>query len=87
VSEAGSGGAVVTTPHWTPAGVLFGLLSTALAAGLAALAVTRPHLTAPHPWTDPVRRLQSGHLGDYVAWLVAGAALVGVLAWPSVLGG
>ncbi|WP_030381453.1 MULTISPECIES: complex I subunit 5 family protein [unclassified Streptomyces] len=87
VSEAGSGGAVVTTPHWTPAGVLFGLLSTALAAGLAALAVTRPRLTAPHPWTDPVRRLQSGHLGDYVAWLVAGAALVGVLAWPSVLGG
>jgi multicomponent Na+:H+ antiporter subunit D len=87
VSEAGSGGAVVTTPHWTPAGVLFGLLSTALAAGLAALAVTRPHLTAPHRWTDPVRRLQSGHLGDYVAWLVAGAALVGALAWPSVLGG
>ncbi|MGW4757092.1 hypothetical protein [Streptomyces chartreusis] len=42
VNEAGSGGAVVPAPHWSPAGVLLDLVSTALALGLAAVAVTLP---------------------------------------------
>ncbi|WP_406176543.1 hypothetical protein [Streptomyces sp. NBC_00996] len=86
VSEAGSGGAT-TSPHWTLAGVLLGLASTALALGLAALAVTRPTPLGERPWTGPLRRLQSGHIGDYVAWMLVGAMLPGALALPGILGG
>ncbi|GAA3836016.1 complex I subunit 5 family protein [Streptomyces phyllanthi] len=85
VNEAGSGGAV-TPAHWTPPGVLLGLVSTALAAGLATLAVTRPALLAEPGWAAPLRRLQSGHIGDYVAWTLLGTVLLGVLALPGVLG-
>jgi multicomponent Na+:H+ antiporter subunit D len=86
VNEAGSGGAVVTVPHWTPAGVLLGLASALLALGLAALAVTRPHLLSAPAWALPLRRLQSGHVGDYVAWLLVGATLLGALALPGLVG-
>ncbi|MFJ8362144.1 complex I subunit 5 family protein [Streptomyces sp. NPDC093984] len=86
VNEAGSGGAAVSV-HWTAAGVLLGLASTVLALALAALAVARPGLLALRAWTLPLRRLQSGHIGDYVAWVLAGAALLGVLALPAVLTG
>ncbi|MEU1599994.1 complex I subunit 5 family protein [Streptomyces sp. NPDC005708] len=86
VNEAGSGGAFAS-PHWNLPGVLLGLTSTALAAGLAALAVTRPQLLAEQRWTLPLRHLQSGHIGDYVAWVLAGAALLGALALPGVLSG
>ncbi|MFF4835768.1 complex I subunit 5 family protein [Streptomyces sp. NPDC001315] len=86
VNEAGSGG-VVTSVHWTPAGILLGLLSTLLAVGLAAVAVTRPKLLgAPHRLL-PLRRLQSGHVGDYVAWVLVGTTLLGALALPGVAGG
>ncbi|WP_267958793.1 hypothetical protein, partial [Streptomyces sp. NRRL S-146] len=34
----------------------------------------------------PLRRLQSGHVGDYVAWLLVGTSLLGALALPGVLG-
>ncbi len=86
VSEAGSGGAF-TSPHWTPAGVLLGLTSTLLAVGLAALAVTHRKGLPGEAWTGPLRRLQSGHIGDYVAWLLAGAALLGALALPGIVAG
>ncbi|MER6351703.1 complex I subunit 5 family protein [Streptomyces sp. NPDC001634] len=86
VNEAGSGGAVAS-PHWTTTGVLLGLTSTVLALGLAALAVTRPELLGERRWTLPLRHLQSGHIGDYVAWVLAGAALLGALALPGVLDG
>ncbi len=86
VSVAGSAG-VRTSPHWTPAGVLLGLTSTVLAAGLAAIAVRRPLTLAQRPWMESLRRLQSGHIGDYVAWLVAGAAPRGALALPGVFSG
>ncbi|MGW5606648.1 complex I subunit 5 family protein [Streptomyces sp. NPDC003753] len=86
VNESGSGGAAVSV-HWTAAGVLLGLASTVLALALAALAVARPGLLALRAWTLPLRRLQSGHIGDYVAWVLAGAALLGVLALPAVLTG
>ncbi|MFI6854103.1 hypothetical protein [Streptomyces sp. NPDC050416] len=67
--------------HWTPPGVLLGLASTALALALAAVAVTRPRGRAL-----PLRRLHSGHVGDYVAWLLVGTTLLGALALPEVLG-
>jgi multicomponent Na+:H+ antiporter subunit D len=87
VSEAGSGGVVVAPPHWTPAGVLLGLTSAALAVGLAALAVARPRLFAGAYRASPLRRLQSGHVGDYVAWLLVGTVLLAALALPGVAGG
>ncbi|MFE5812465.1 complex I subunit 5 family protein [Streptomyces sp. NPDC056479] len=85
VNEAGSGGAVVPAPHWSPAGVLLDLTSTALALGLAAVAVTRPGLLAAPDRALPLRRLQSGHVGDYVAWLLVGATVLGALALPGLL--
>jgi multicomponent Na+:H+ antiporter subunit D len=83
VNEAGSGGAFAS-PHWTAAGALLGLASTVLALGLAALAVSRPELLGERSWTLPLRHLQSGHIGDYVAWVLAGAALLGVLVLPGI---
>ncbi|MFG2127225.1 complex I subunit 5 family protein [Streptomyces sp. NPDC048751] len=85
VNEAGSGGAPAAV-HWSWAGALLGVLSTLLAVALAAAAVTRPGLLAAPDRALPLRRLQSGHVGDYVAWLLVGAALVGALALPGVLG-
>ncbi|MFJ5531973.1 complex I subunit 5 family protein [Streptomyces sp. NPDC093261] len=84
VNEAGSGGALAS-PHWTTAGVLLGLVSTALALALAALAVRRPELLGARPWTLALRRVQSGHIGDYVAWVLVGTVLLGALALPGIL--
>jgi multicomponent Na+:H+ antiporter subunit D len=86
VQEAGTGGLVLVSVHWTPLGVLLGLVSTALALALAALAVTRPRLLAAPDRALPLRRLQSGHVGDYVAWLLVGTTLLGALALPGILG-
>ncbi|MEU1271598.1 complex I subunit 5 family protein [Streptomyces sp. NPDC005799] len=86
VNEAGSGG-VIGSVEWTGPGVLLGLLSTGLAVGLAALAAVRPKLLTCPDWALALRRLQSGHVGDYVAWVLVGAALLGALALPGVLGG
>ncbi len=76
---------------WTAEGVALGVTSAALAAGLAAVAVWGPLLRGAGArrvrsgiavvvaaWR-PVRRLHSGHLGDYVAWLFAGIALFALL--------
>ncbi|MFF4394262.1 complex I subunit 5 family protein [Streptomyces sp. NPDC001480] len=86
VDEAVPGGATAAA-EWTPAGILLGLLSTLLAFGLAALAVTRPDRATAPDWARPLRRLQSGHVGDYVAWLLLGTTLLGALTLPGVLGG
>ncbi|MFI9245376.1 complex I subunit 5 family protein [Streptomyces sp. NPDC053086] len=85
VNETGSGGAHVLV-HWTVHGVLLGVASTVLAVALAGLAVTRPRWVAAPDWAAPLRRLQSGHVGDYVAWLLVGATMLGALALPGVLG-
>ncbi|MEU1535839.1 complex I subunit 5 family protein [Streptomyces fagopyri] len=69
-------------PHWSPAGLMLGFTSAALAAGLAAAAVLGPAPPEPQSWTAPLRRLHSGHIGDYVAWLLAGTVLLGALALP-----
>ncbi|WP_371649917.1 MULTISPECIES: complex I subunit 5 family protein [unclassified Streptomyces] len=74
-------------PHWNPPGVVLGLVSAVLAAGLAAAAVRGPARREPYRWTEPLRRLHSGHFGDYVAWLLAGTALLGALALPGILTG
>lgn len=66
-------------PAWSAAGVLLGLLSTVLAAALATVAVRRPDRLGGPDRFRPLRRLHSGHVGDYVAWLVAGASLLGAL--------
>ncbi|MEU6578593.1 proton-conducting transporter membrane subunit [Streptomyces sp. NPDC046805] len=74
-------------PHWSVHGVLLGLLSTVLAVALAAWALLRPASAWLSTWTGPLRRLQSGHIGDYVAWLVLGAVLLGALALPGTVPG
>lgn len=86
VGEAVPGGHPAPV-HWSLPGVLLGLLSSLLAAALALLAVTRPHWVTAPGWARPLRRLQSGHVGDYVAWLLLGATAVGALALPGLLGG
>ncbi|MEU0409664.1 complex I subunit 5 family protein [Streptomyces griseorubiginosus] len=86
VNETGSAG-VAASVHWTPAGVLLGLLSTLLAGGLAHLAVTRPEALAAPDRALWLRRLQSGHVGDYVAWVLVGTTVLGALTLPGMLGG
>jgi multicomponent Na+:H+ antiporter subunit D len=91
-------GAVAEVPtEWTVEGVVLGLVSTAVAVIGAALAVSgegrrgwyrripTPVTTVRKPAATALaglRALHSGHIGDYVAWLVLGVvaltALVGV---------
>jgi multicomponent Na+:H+ antiporter subunit D len=59
---------------WTAAGVLSGVLAALLAFGVAVLSL-RDHV----PRAAVLHRLHSGHIGDYVAWLVAGVTVFGVL--------
>ncbi|MEW2081875.1 complex I subunit 5 family protein [Streptomyces sp. NPDC005283] len=84
VDEAVAGVAAVPV-HWSAAGVVLGLLSTGLAVGLAAYAVRRPRRSAARDWTEPLRRLHSGHIGDYVAWVLAGMTLLAALALPGLV--
>ncbi|WP_416970915.1 complex I subunit 5 family protein [Streptomyces sp. 4F14] len=62
--------------HWTPPGVLSGLAAALLAALLARVSVVRP---GPDRARWP-QWLQSGHVGDYVAWSLLGTAVLGMLA-------
>lgn len=70
--------AVAAGPRWTALGVGSGLVSAVLAVGLAVFAVR-----AAAPSAEPVARLlhraHSGHVGDYVAWLLLGTAVLGLL--------
>jgi multicomponent Na+:H+ antiporter subunit D len=86
----GTGAApVVGGGGWTTSGVLFDLLSTALAIGCAAFALAGDRVpTAARRLAAPLarplqglRQLHSGHLGDYVAFF-----LVGVVAAALLLG-
>ncbi|MEN1882517.1 complex I subunit 5 family protein [Streptomyces mirabilis] len=80
-------GEAAPSPHWTLAGLLLGLTSTLLALGLATFAVTRTKPLGEPSWMAPLRRLQSGHIGDYVAWMLVGTTLLAALALPGVLNG
>jgi multicomponent Na+:H+ antiporter subunit D len=81
-----SGGAASLVPHggWSTSGVLLGLLSTVLAAGCAAAALYWDRMPASatrlahrtRPALDSLRALHSGHVGDYVAWLFVGVAIL-----------
>lgn len=76
--------------EWTAVGVALGLASSVLALAVAALGLYADRIRAATSRTlDPfaaglgvLRRLHSGHVGDYVAWLFVGvtalAALVGL---------
>ncbi|MET9529205.1 complex I subunit 5 family protein [Streptomyces sp. NPDC006649] len=72
-------GKAAHAPQWSAPGVLIGLLSTLLAVALATVAVRRPGRAGGPDLFRPLRRLHSGHVGDYVAWLAAGASLLGAL--------
>ncbi len=66
---------------WNRSAVLLGLLSVLLAVAVALIGVFR----GVGEWLDKplhvVHRLHSGHVGDYVAWLVLGiAALAGLFS-------
>ncbi|MGW4142297.1 complex I subunit 5 family protein [Streptomyces mirabilis] len=86
VGRSVSGGAA-PSPHWTVAGLLLGLTSTLLALGLATFAVTRTKPLDEPSWMAPLRRLLSGHIGDYVAWMLMGTLPLAALALPGVLNG
>ena len=78
---------------WTPAGIALGLLSAALAAGVAALALWAPRLpewsrAAGRALAGPLRglrRLHSGRIGDYVAWLFLGTSVLAALVGGPLL--
>jgi multicomponent Na+:H+ antiporter subunit D len=60
---------------------LYGLGAVALAVGIATVALRRRR-RRPRALPRPVgllRAVHSGHIGDYVAWLTAGTATMGVL--------
>jgi multicomponent Na+:H+ antiporter subunit D len=69
--------------HWTSVGVLLGLLSTVLGVCAALLGLRRStQEDATERLLRLPARLQSGHIGDYVAWTVAGVALLALLTAP-----
>ncbi|MGH2778103.1 MAG: hypothetical protein ACRDJB_05585, partial [Actinomycetota bacterium] len=68
-------------------GAIAGVVSSVLALGVALASLWPHHLPWParsaagrlRPGIDGLRRLHSGHVGDYVAWWTFGVALVGGL--------
>jgi multicomponent Na+:H+ antiporter subunit D len=71
--------------------VLLGLLSCGLAVGVAAAALRSGRLPRPlgaagrlgAPVVAGLRRVHSGRIGDYVAWLFLGTAVfAGLVALP-----
>jgi multicomponent Na+:H+ antiporter subunit D len=67
--------------HHAPlSSVLYGAGAVAGAAALAALVLIRPRRgLVPAPLLSALRAVHSGHIGDYVAWLVFGTAAIGGL--------
>ncbi len=88
---SGPGAAAVAVPHagWTAEGVALGCLSAVLAVAVAAVSVWGGAVSAgparriaavgrtvTRRIVLPLRRLHSGHIGDYVSWLAAGVAVL-----------
>ena len=91
--SAARAAAALPEAAWTTTGVLLGLASALLAAGLAAVALWAPRLPALlsragrrlEPAVDGLRRIHSGHVGDYVAWLFLGITALAVLVGAPLL--
>jgi multicomponent Na+:H+ antiporter subunit D len=69
--------------HWTGAGLLTASVTAALTV-LVAVAFLANRWRAPKTVTATLgvlHRAHSGQVGDYVAWLLAGVALLGGLVW------
>jgi multicomponent Na+:H+ antiporter subunit D len=70
---------------FTVSGIGYGLLSVALALLIAAAAVLRPRLpgwalsaaNTGRPALQRLRALHTGHVGDYVTWLLVGVVTLG----------
>ncbi len=75
VLTGAAGAASPVESGWTGAGFLLAGLSTVVAVGVAAVSLyVRPRGLARKPLAV-LHRAHSGHVGDYVAWLVLGVAL------------
>ena len=80
-------GSVLATAQDRTSAALHGLFATLLALGLAFTSVYGHKLKKSlrlgsflETGLQPLRALQSGHPGDYVLWIVVGAALFGTLS-------
>lgn len=73
--------------HWSPLGIELGVASALLSVVLAFVALYAKRLPAAVRQSGAllgqpfhvVRQAHSGHIGDYVAWLLVGLALLGAL--------
>jgi multicomponent Na+:H+ antiporter subunit D len=68
------------TEGWTVQSVLIGLIAPLAAVGLAVVAVRGVGGAMESRLATPlrvIRELHSGHVGDYIAWQIVGAALLG----------
>jgi multicomponent Na+:H+ antiporter subunit D len=82
-----------TTSGWTLSGSLLGVASVVLAVAIAAAALFRHRLPTPRrrvadgarKATSALHTIHSGHIGDYITWLVVGVAGLAVLLSQSLL--
>jgi multicomponent Na+:H+ antiporter subunit D len=76
---------VLPVVEWTVSGTLLSLASVVVAAALAAAALWPGRLPEPPAAVSnalkALHRAHSGHLGDYVAWLLVGVTILAVLFW------
>jgi multicomponent Na+:H+ antiporter subunit D len=72
------------TPNWTGLGLALGFLSALLASAIAGATLygsnlvgrLTPSLRSVYRPMEAMQRLHSGHVGDYVAWMVMGMTIV-----------
>lgn len=94
ISQAFDRAHIVTTSpavaNWTGTGIGLGFVSVLAAIAIAAVAISGPKLSERlprisdlHRPVELLHRIHSGHVGDYVAWLVMGlAVLAGFIGVP-----
>ncbi|MBO0748608.1 MAG: hypothetical protein J2O47_09655, partial [Acidimicrobiaceae bacterium] len=91
LERLGGSAGVTPEPNWTGLGLGLGFLSSALALGAAATGLYGRRIadragTLAHAGSRAMsclHRLHSGHIGDYVAWLMTGvAALTAIVGLP-----